>query len=155
MRFRWRVTGGTAALVALAVLASGPALAAAPSSVVAAKPTWSSSQLKAGGSFKNTVSALATYNYTLQLVRTSTSTKPTCTTASGCLTSISGTQVQLSSSGMRPISVAKSSTATIPSLVVNCTTSSTTRYYWTWLKVADSSGNAVVSLSSSLAGKYC
>lgn len=153
MWHRWRVIGGTAALVALAVVAAEPAMAAAPSSVAAGTPSWLSSQLKAIGSFKNTVSASATYSYTMQLVRTSTASRPTCTTASGCLSS--GTSQVLLNQVTSSVTVPKSATVKLPVLSVNCSASSTTRYYWSWLKVADSSGNVVVALSSYRAGKYC
>ena len=153
MRFRWRVTGGTAALVALAVLGAGPATAATPTSVAGGTPSWSSSQLKASGSFKNNASTSATYSYTLQLVRTSTASKPVCTTAGGCPTS--GTTQVLLNKVTSSVSVAKSSTYTLPTLAVNCAAGTTTRYYWSWLKVADSSGNVVTSVSSYIAGKYC
>jgi len=128
-------------------------MAAAPSSVAAGTPSWSSSQLKASGSFKNTVSASATYSYTLQLVRTSSATKPTCPPVSGCAT-LGTTQVQLNQV-TSSVTVPKSSTITLPTLSVNCAASSTTRYYWSWLKVADSSGNVVIALSSYITAKYC
>ena len=153
MKVRWRVTGGTAALVALAVLGAGPASAAAPSSVAGGTPSWSSSQLKASGSFKNNASTSATYSDTLQLVRTSTASKPSCTTAGGCLTS--GTTQLLLNKVTSSVSVPKSATVKLPVLSVNCSASSTTRYYWSWLKVADASGNVVTSISSYIAGKYC
>ena len=153
MKVRWRVTGGTAALVALAVLGAGPASAAAPSSVAGGTPSWSSSQLKASGSFKNNATVAATYSYTLQLVRTSTASKPVCTTAGGCLTS--GTTQVLLNKVTSSVSVPKSATVKLPVLSVNCSASSTTRYYWSWLKVADASGNVVTSISSYIAGKYC
>ena len=130
-------------------------MAAAPSSVAAGTPLWSSSQLKASGSFKNTVSASATYSYTLQLVRTGSATKPTCLPPSGCATVGSQALLRTVTSS---VSVAKSSTITLPTLSTNCAANSNLKYnsyYWSWLKVADSSGNVVVALSSYIAGKYC
>ena len=144
--------GMVGAVAALTVLTAGPAGAVTPVSVAAGTPSWSSSQLKASGSFKNSATVTATYSYTLQLVRTSTATKPTCSTASGCPTG--STQVLLNGV-TSSVSVVKSTTATLPALTVNCAATSTSRFYWSWLKVADSSGNVVATSSSYLAGKYC
>ena len=140
------------AVAALTVLTAGPAGAVIPVSVAAGTPSWASSQLKASGSFKNNATVAATYSYTLQLVRTSTASKPSCTTASGCVTVNSQVLLNKVTSS---VSVAKSSTYTLPTLAVNCAAGTTTRYYWSWLKVADSSGNVVTSVSSYIAGKYC
>ena len=144
------------AAAALTILSAGPASAVAPTSVAAGTPLWSSSQLKATGSFKNTVSAVTTYSYTLQLVRTNSATKPTCTTGCATITTSAGVVTQaLLNSVTSSLSVAASSTGTTPVLSVNCLSGSTTRYYWSWFKVADSSGNVVSSTSSYIAGKYC
>ncbi|CAB4954643.1 unannotated protein [freshwater metagenome] len=151
------------AVAALTILTAGPASAVAPTNVAAGTPSWSPATtsspaiLKASGSFKNSATG-ATYSYTLQLVRTSSpSTKPYCPTVSGCLTSAS--QTLLSSSGLQSISVLKASSVTVPTLAVKCAVPTPTiaanRYYWSWLKVADSSGNVVMSISLFLAGKYC
>ena len=154
MRIRRLATVGmVGAVAALTVLTAGPAGAVIPASVAAGTPSWSSSQLKAAGSFKNSATVAATYSYTLQLVRTSTASKPVCTTAGGCPTS--GTTQVLLNKVTSSVSVAKSSTYTLPTLAVNCAAGTTTRYYWSWLTVADSSGNVVTSVSSYIAGKYC
>ena len=154
MNLSRRATAGlVGAVAALTVLTAGPAGAVTPTSVAAGTPGWSSSQLKASGAFKNSATVAATYSYSLQLVRTSTATKPSCTTASGCLSS--GTTQVLLNKVTSSVSVAKSSTYTLPTLAVNCAASTTVRYYWSWLKVADSSGNVVATSSSYIAGKYC
>ncbi|CAB4954659.1 unannotated protein [freshwater metagenome] len=140
------------AVAALTILAAGPASALAPGNVAAGTPLWSPSILKASGSFTNSVTtSSATYSYTLQLVRTTTTTKPSCGT-SGCVTG--GSQVRLNTV-TSSVSVAAGGIGTIPVLSVKCTTSSTARLYWSWLKVADSSGNVVYSTSSALSGKLC
>jgi hypothetical protein len=56
------------------------------------------------------------------------------------------------------VTVASTKTITLPTLSTNCAANSTLKYnyyYWSWLKVADSSGNVVVALSSYRAAKYC
>jgi len=148
------------AVAALTILTAGPARAVVPANVTAGKPSWSSSQLKATGSFKNNVTTSSVmYNYTLQLVRTNSSIMPTCPPPNGCVTirDLKGVVTQsLLSAVTSSLSVAKSSVGTTPVLSVTCASNSTTQYhYWSWLKVADSSGNVVYTTSPSLTGKYC
>ena len=145
------------AVVALAILTAGPAGAVTPANVAAGTPSWSSSMLKASASFKNAASVTAKYSYTLQLVRTTTATKPTCTTTTGCATISTGSQVLLTAV-TSSISLAAFTTGAVPTLSVNCALDAkltANRVYWSWLKVADSSGNVVASTSSSISGKYC
>jgi len=143
------------AVAALAVLTAGPAAAVAPANVAAGTPSLSSSILKASGSFTNKASNTATYSYTLQLVRTTSSTKPNCPNSTGCVT---GTAQLLLNSAGGSVSLKAATTGVVPTLSVNCALDSklaTPRFYWSWLKVADSSGNVVASTSSSISGKYC
>ena len=158
---RWVTAGTVGAVAALTILAAGPASATAAGNVAAGTPSWSSSILKASGSFTNKVTTgSAMYSYTLQLVRTNSATKPTCNTGCATITTSAGvvTQTQLNSV-TSSLSVAKSTTITVPSLSFKCPipspTLTTNRYYWSWLKVADASGNVVTSISSYIAGKYC
>ncbi len=131
-------------------LSVGVASAIAPASVQAGTPAWKSSVLSVGGSFKNAATVTATYSVTVQLVRTSTAVKPACTAANNC--NSAGTVLN---SVTKAYSVAKSATVSLTALTVNCPTSTTTRYYWAWVKVADSTGKVVTALSSYIAGKYC
>ncbi|MCX6459973.1 MAG: hypothetical protein NTZ03_06650 [Actinobacteria bacterium] len=145
------IVGAAASVAAMGVLVAGPALATAATSVSATTPTWASSVLKGGGSFKSAATVSATYSVTMQLVRTASSTKPACTPAANCNTA--GTVLTTSTGSYI---VAKGAAQTVTALTWNCASQTTTsRYYWTWLKVADASGNAVTSLSLGLSGKYC
>ena len=149
------ILGTIAAAAAISALAVGPALAVTPASVSSSSPTWSASVLKtAGGTFRNSASSTATYFAVVQLVRTTSSAAPSCSTASGCATT--GAQTLLATSGTVAYSVGAGATRATNALSVNCGTSTASRYYWTWVKVSDSSGNvAAPVVSKSLAGKYC
>ena len=140
-------------MAAIGVLAAGPALAVVPASVTSSTPSWSASVLKtAGGTFKNSATATATYFAVVQLVRTSSSAAPSCA-VTGCTTTTAMTV--LANSGTVSYSVGAGATKTTNALSVNCAASTTSRYYWTWVKVSDSAGAYVTKVSAGLAGKYC
>ena len=141
------------AVAALTILTAGPAAAFIALNVTAIKPVYSS-QLKGSGTF--TGSSGATYSYTIQLVRTKVNVAPTCSVKDGCPTIGTGTtQPQYQVGTYFSYAIVKDGKGTVPTFASNCSGSSTARFYWTWLKVADSSGNVVTSTSPSLTGKYC
>lgn len=113
--------------------------------------------MKANGSFTNKASSTTTYSYTLQLLSTTSSTKPSCAT-SGCVTTTNRSLVVLTVvSGS--VSLKGYATGPVPTLSWNCSSSSTTRYYWSWLKVNSTVASDVVATpvvsAVALKGAYC
>lgn len=141
-------------LSAAVALASGPAMAAVPSSVSSAKPSWSSGIVKAtGSSFKTASGSKATYTATAHIYRT-TGSSISCTTSSGC----SGTGLVQLAKLSWSVSVSGASSYSLPALSANCpaqTGTKQTRYYWSYVKVADAAGSVKGVVSSALSGAYC
>ena len=113
--------------------------------------------MKANGSFTNKASSTATYSYSVQLLSTTSSTKPTFFT-SGCVTTTSGSLVVLTSTS-GSVFLKGYATGPVPTLSWNCASSSTTRYYWSWLKVNSTVASDVVATpvvsAVGLKGTFC
>jgi len=147
-----QLTAGAVVALTAVVATSGPAQAVAPSTVASGTPSWSVGTLRASGTFVPL--AAGTYFSTQILYRTTTSRAPVCT-INGCA-STSTAQVGLTAYGTITTIAAQNRRAVSLQVVsANCAASATTRYYWNWTKVSDSSGNVKWTLSRSLAGKYC
>lgn len=137
------------------VMANGvPAAAVTPGSVAARMPSYNATTraLAASGTFVNVAAATATYTYTVQLLRSSSSTRPTCP-AAGCVTA-----------GVVKVVAGRTGTALVKSggvgtvaasAVCALGTTNPVAYYWSWVKIADASGNVVVSTGSPISGRYC
>ena len=155
---RWRsvISRHAAALAAAGavslLVATMPASAVVPGSVSAKTPTRTTAGvLSGGGSFKNNATITQSYTYVIQLLRTTTPAAPSCA-ITGCVT---GGTVTVLKTFPGSVSATRNQTVNL-STSHTCSASAVTRYYWTWLKVADTGGLVATSIAArALTGKFC